>query len=437
MLVIKFTKNTGNSSTNEIENFNETTISLRFSEHTKINLKAALFYIPNSWRTIRKKIAIVSHYDYLRINTNFSKKFLNSKYINIEESENDVNNLARVLSQNNYKIDVWGKPSNEIIFDNLKYLDYKYLHGFLDSSNYYDVVIWWRHSDEIKNKFKESNLRKDILCMQDYVIPTFDITLTDSIVFLSENHKSGILENYFKDDIPLLEKISQIIPNSINIPKNNIIPKNINIPKNNIIPKNINIPNIFLDEIENKFSHKLKYKCVYLDNHAYGLDLLLEAWPKIKERFPLASLDVYYGTNTWGLRNVNDENFMRDKLYFLSSKDVSLKGEITDFHLNKKLLKAEFWLYPALYDEPYCKRGVQAVNAGVIPIVSDQPFLRELAVKECIFWPLDVDTFTKKCVEVMSLDISELNSIRELSINKAKLLLNNLDDVLLKFEKLF
>jgi len=58
------------------------------------------------------------------------------------------------------------------------------------------------------------------------------------------------------------------------------------------------------------FSNPLKqerkpYSCAYISNYARGLTLLLDIWPTIKSKFPKATLDIYYGRNTFGL--LNDE----------------------------------------------------------------------------------------------------------------------------------
>ena len=114
---------------------------------------------------------------------------------------------------------MWGNPEKNYLWAggavNPRYLDYKYFHGFFDSSDYYTSIVWWRYAGEIRKK----NTCKNILWLQDFIFPKIDLDLTDSIVFLSETQKNGILENYLTDHKENLEKISHVIPNAISLNK--------------------------------------------------------------------------------------------------------------------------------------------------------------------------------------------------------------------------
>lgn len=397
--------------------------------YTKINLKDALFFMPTNLYNYRK-IAIVCYYNFnkesiiesigfkpdrskaIELNRWCGNSFKNSK-IEQGESEQAVVNLAEALVKRGFIVDVWGNPEKNYLWSggavNPRYLDYKYFHGFFDSSDYYTSVVWWRYAGEIR----KNNSVKNILWLQDFIFPKIDLDLTDSIVFLSETQKNGILENYPTDHKENLEKISHVIPNAISLNKiyNSV---------------DINFPLI----------DKIKYRCVYLNNHAIGLDILLDAWPIIKEKFPSASLYIYHNIQTWGLKTPEEENLMRERI--LNTDGVTLVGSLNQQSLHEELLKSQFWLYPCIHEEPFNIQGVQAVYAGVIPIVSDQPFLRKISTDKCCSgWPITIDGFTQKCIEVMSMTNEQLSIIREESINKAKNYFYDLDIVGKAFEKLF
>ena len=167
-----------------------------------------------------------------------------------------------------------------------------------------------------------------------------------------------------------------------------------------------------------------------MNNHAIGLDILLDAWPMIKEKFPSATLYIYHNIQTWGLKTIDEENLMKERI--LNTDGVTLEGSLNQQSLHEELSKSHFWLYPCIYEEPFNIQGVQAVCAGVIPIISDQPFLRKIISDECSLvapWPITIDGFAQKCIEVMSMTDEQLSIIREESINKAKNYFYDLDMV--------
>jgi len=355
--------------------------------YTKMKLKNIMFYIPYAIKN-KKRVAIVC-YPYT---TKWDKTQNTNKYIEFGEAEQAVINLAASLVESGIIVDVWGSPTKKFSYkDNPRYLDYENFHSFNNSSEYYNCIIYWRFAKEIKTKNPGS---KNILWMQDYIYQEIDEKLVDSVVFLSENHRDNVLNKISNREY--VQKISYVIPNCIDALKNTITPK-------------------------------IEFRCVYLNNHAYGLDLLLDSWEKIQNKFDTASLHIIHGTQTWGIKTQQEEKMLKDRISKMSGKNVYLHYTLNQKKLQEELDKASFWLYPCIYEEPFCIQGVQAACTGIIPIVSDQVFLKKLAPESCIVWPLDVDSFANKCIEIMSLDKISLDLIRRDVVDRGEALFCDLE----------
>lgn len=350
--------------------------------YTKLKLKNMILYNSEKIKN-KKRVAIVC----FPLSVKWDETQNTNKYIEFGESEQAVINLATSLAISGIQVDVWGSPLKRFAYGaNPRYLDYKNFHSFNFSSEYYHSIIYWRFEKEIKTK---KPCTKNILWLQDFVYPDIDEKLVDNIVFISENHRNNILSKINNKEYA--EKISFVIPNCINIGETIPVPK-------------------------------IDLRCVYLNNHAYGLDLLLDSWKKIQEKFQDASLHILHGSQTWGLKTKDEEKSLKDRIISMKDKNVVLQHTLNQDKLQKELNKASFWLYPCAYEEAYCIQGVQAACAGVIPIVSDQVFLRKLTPDICVTWPLECNIFAEKCIEIMSLNLETLNTIRKDVINKGNLL---------------
>ena len=226
---------------------------------------------------------------------------------------------------------------------------------------------------------KRSKVTKHILYLQDHNY-NIDLSIIDKVIFVSEGHKASIQEKVTTDG-------SCILPNPV-------------------------------DEIY--FSHsdksKIKYRCVYLNNHAHGLDTLLDVWPHIKSKFPSATLQIYHNLNTWGIKSIDEEKATDERIKSMRGSGVVLHGTLNTKLMYDELIKAEFWLFPCIFDDPFNSTGLQAILCGVIPIVSDQTFLRKIALPKCTYWPLESNLFLEKCFEIMSLPQEELSTLRDETI---------------------
>lgn len=122
---------------------------------------------------------------------------------------------------------------------------------------------------------------------------------------------------------------------------------------------------------------KNPYACIYGSNYARGLEILLDLWPTIKEQFPQATLDVYYGWQHWGLLSSTKEAKMRVQMAELADLDVQDHGLVGHEELNRAYERASFWTYPCTGTETFCISALRAQTAGAIPVVIAQTALKE------------------------------------------------------------
>lgn len=121
-----------------------------------------------------------------------------------------------------------------------------------------------------------------------------------------------------------------------------------------------------------------RYSCIYASNYARGLSVLLNIWPKIKMKFPKASLDIYYGWQHWGTMSDGQERNLRHQVECLQALDVKEHGQVSHEKLSKAFSKASFWTYPCTYPETFCITAIKAQLAGAVPVIIEGSALKEM-----------------------------------------------------------
>ena len=117
------------------------------------------------------------------------------------------------------------------------------------------------------------------------------------------------------------------------------------------------------------------FSCIYGSNYGRGLEELIDLWPSVKEKFPLATLDIYYGWQHWGLLKPHEEKLLKKKLERLEGAvDHGLVGHE---ELSCAYGKASFWTYPCKMPETFCITALRAQFAGAVPIVIQDSALNE------------------------------------------------------------
>jgi glycosyltransferase involved in cell wall biosynthesis len=117
------------------------------------------------------------------------------------------------------------------------------------------------------------------------------------------------------------------------------------------------------------------YSCIYGSNYARGLEIMLMIWPAVKQHYPKASLDIYYGWQHWGCLAPEKEARMRKVLPTLS--DVKEHGLVGHAELNQAYSKTSFWTYPCIMPETFCTTAIRAQMGGAIPVIIEGSALSE------------------------------------------------------------
>ena len=112
------------------------------------------------------------------------------------------------------------------------------------------------------------------------------------------------------------------------------------------------------------------YSCIYGSNYGRGLDVILEIWPAIKQRYPLATLDIYYGWQHWGDLPDGIEQRIHALLAKTASLGVRERGKIGHRELHAAYETASLWTYPCVYPEVFCISALKAQMAGAVPVVA-------------------------------------------------------------------
>lgn len=148
-------------------------------------------------------------------------------------------------------------------------------------------------------------------------------------------------------------------------------------------------------------------KFIWSSSPDRGLDVLLSMWPRIKEKHPEATLDIFYG---WDIVDkVIAANRAAGQASWLESLKNSIQahiawlgddsgitqhGRVDQETLAKAMYNVNYWGYPTAFMETFCITGLECMAAGVIPIASDLAALGEIlkgSPNLVSGWPLNRD----------------------------------------------
>jgi protein O-GlcNAc transferase len=168
---------------------------------------------------------------------------------------------------------------------------------------------------------------------------------------------------------------------------------------------------------------------IYSSSPTRGLDTVLKAWPRIRDRVPGAVLEVYYGFTKsvveFGRRVTPDFDAWMAQMWELLAQDgVQYFGMVDHMQLAHAFARAGFILYPTAFPETGCVTLMKAQAMGAVPITSkydkstlpdltdpwdlgpSQPLLEKdlVAAKPSAAW---VDTWVEAVVTAATRDAQE------------------------------
>lgn len=167
---------------------------------------------------------------------------------------------------------------------------------------------------------------------------------------------------------------------------------------------------------------KTPRRCVYISSYSRGLDDLLDLWPTFKKSFPDATLQIYYGRDTWGILNQDQLNSIVQKIERTKELDVEECGRIPHSQLIEELSTASLLLYPyKTFSETFFIGGAIAQQVGCIPVV-----IKKHALKETIYpehpYVENLSQFSEYAHAMLEADVSSdaLDEVREMCFLHAK-----------------
>lgn len=203
------------------------------------------------------------------------------------------------------------------------------------TSTKFDFVIMWRRTDFHVGR-KRGN--KVLYWPHDILGSSFDTKGLDGVFFLSKYQMDQHLEV-----VPALKSVKYVMAG------------------NGIEPSQFKSPN--------KASNP--YSCAYISNYARGLTILLDIWTDIKKAFPKATLNIYYGRQTFGSMGEGELKDILTKLEKLKQFGVTERGKVGHTELATALIRTSILTYPCISNaETYCISVVKAQAAGCIPVCS-------------------------------------------------------------------
>lgn len=117
------------------------------------------------------------------------------------------------------------------------------------------------------------------------------------------------------------------------------------------------------------------HKIFYGSSHVRGLAYLYEIWPEVRKAIPDATLDVYYGRESYdAVHKGNPERmkWMDDLMLKAQSLEgVTDHGKVGQEEINRAIFSSGVWAYPCPFPEIYCITAIKAQAGGAIPVSSD------------------------------------------------------------------
>jgi glycosyltransferase involved in cell wall biosynthesis len=123
------------------------------------------------------------------------------------------------------------------------------------------------------------------------------------------------------------------------------------------------------------------HKIFYGSSHVRGLQYLYDIWPEVKKAVPDATLDVYYGRETYDTINAGNPERLKwmDDIQLRAKEldGVTDHGKIGQNQILQEMFRSGIWAYPSPFPEIYCITAIKAQAAGCVPVASDFAALDE------------------------------------------------------------
>jgi len=126
-------------------------------------------------------------------------------------------------------------------------------------------------------------------------------------------------------------------------------------------------------------STKRPHSVGYFSAYYRGLECLLDMWLDIRSEVPDATLDIYYGWESWLALEGEDALYHRLEAKFkeLKKHGVTVHGRVSHEELAKAMKEIQVWAYPTQFPEIHCITALKAQEARCYPVVTTVAALKE------------------------------------------------------------
>lgn len=256
-------------------------------------------------------------------------------------SEEAVIQLSRELAKLGWNVTVFATPGDRAGIDTSAKgsIEWKQYYEY-NPKDEYNIIVSWRTPSFFDVKV---NAKKKYLWLHDVMEK----------------------EEFFEERMKNIDKVIFVGQYHADLYKGIIPEDKVFVSGNGIDPKAFDTP---------KETRK-KNRLIYMSAYNRGLKVLLKNWDKVKEAIPDATLDVYYGWNSYDAINGQNPERMAWKQSIVdlinSCDGVTDHGKIGHNQIIKEIKSADYFAYPCVFDEVYCISYVKAMAGGAYPIASD------------------------------------------------------------------
>lgn len=261
-------------------------------------------------------------------------------------SEEAVIQLSRELSKLGWKVTVYATPGERGgLHEGVDWKQY----WEINPADEFDVLVSWRNPGFFEAGWKA---RRRYVWMHD-VMPQEEF----SPERLKDITKVILLSKYHRTLFP-------------NIPDDKIL-----LSANGIIPEDFQ--RVESEQKANRDPHRI----IYMSSHVRGLELLYSIWGDVKKAVPEATLDIYYGWESFVniLKDNPDRMAWRERMIKREKEldGVTDHGKVSHEKIVEEIFKSGIWAYPCPFPEIYCITAVKAQAGGAVPVSSNFAALDE------------------------------------------------------------
>ena len=131
---------------------------------------------------------------------------------------------------------------------------------------------------------------------------------------------------------------------------------------------------IDFDKFKKDIQPKIPYKFIYSSFPNRGLLPLLQMWPKIYEKQPLATLHIYSDINGKWVNSVASEQIKAIKellANYSTNFGITYHGWVDKQTLADSWASADIWFYPCIFMETFCLTALEAALTKTLVITND------------------------------------------------------------------